>query len=904
MKIAHNELHQIKQVYLPRIIEDYGISLKENGSQSFQCLCPFHEDKNPSLHVNKKNGQWLWHCFGCHKSGNVLDFVIQYERIDFISAYAKLRNQMSDARCEIKEANEGPKQRSASNINYQELLERVIDFYHESLFEDKRGIEYLAQRGLKDDTIYQSFKIGFANGSLKNILPTVSRLKPREGEDHELVKGLQETGILNQRGNEHFYHCVIFPIFDEDGNITEIYGRRITSANSLNSSNSPTHLYLPGPHKGVWNWPCLKTSPEIVFTEGIIDALSLYILGFRNVIPLYGVHGLTEDHLRLFTKYRTEKVYLCFDNDGAGKEARERVKEKIAHLPIEVFNLELPEEYHDLNDGLQKGLSYSGFNQLKNAGQGKTISQKPVLSAVEGDNIIDTPEGTGEYPKVTKQEDTIFLDFGQRLYRVRGLTTRNLERMRVNLKLQDKQNYHLDSLDLYSSKSRSIFIKQGRKLLYAEEKELSGELNQIIQELEKLQANSLEIKTETEERKITKEEEQEAVATLKSPSLLEDILKDLEILGYVGEESNKALGYLVTISRKLEEPLSCVIISQSSAGKSALAESLEKLVPPEECLLYSRVTPQALYYMDKDALKRKVLMIEERTGGESADYSIRTLQTRKKLTQAVPIKDPNTGRIRTVSFEVEGPIAYLETTTRPRINQENATRCFELYLDESKEQTKRIQQAQKESKRLNILNKQKEKEKLIQKHQNIQRLLNQIRVVNPYAHLLEFPTEWLRTRRDHLRFLNLIEVITFLYQYQRETKKTADNQQYIESTLEDYRTAYNLAREVLGESFTELKKPQRELLNQIETLMEQKNKESVNRRQIREYTGLPDHRLRELLQELVSLEYLLVQEGRQGKSYCYQLAARANALDKILMGLTTPEELEKKLKRNEKSDKS
>jgi DNA primase len=626
----------------------------------------------------------------------------------------------------------------------------------------------------------------------------------------------------------------------------------------------------------------LKLSKEIILTESIIDAFSCYVLGFRNVIPLYGVNGLTGDHITLFQKYLTRKIYLCLDNDQAGKEGRTRVKEKLSALGIDVLQIELPSEFKDINEALQKGFTAEQF-------RGLMVSRLASLPVSQLEN-----EDEKTYPKINQQEDLILLDFGPRQYRIRGLIARNLGTMKVNLKVQSGNDYHLDSLDLYSAKARSIFISQCRKIFSAGEGELSQELSRIIGDLEKIQADSLDLKTPVKEKQMTPEQEQEALQSLKSPSLLSDILHDIETLGYVGESANKAIGYLVSVSRKLGEPLSCVIISQSSAGKSALAEFLEKLCPPEECLLYSRLTPQALYYMDKEALKRKLLIIEERTGAEAADYSIRTLQSRKKLTQAVPLKDPNTGKIRTMNFEVEGPIAYIETTTRPRINEENATRCFELYLDESKEQTKRIQQAQKEAKTLSGLNKTTARDQLILKQQNMQRLLKEVRVVNPYACLLEFPADWLRTRRDHLRFLNLIEAITFLYQYQREPKKTDQGQEYIESTLEDYRTAYDLAKEVLGESFTELKKPQRELLEKIEALLKEEHQEAVNRRQIREYSGLADHRLRELLQELVSLEYLEVKEGRQGKSFQYQLAARANALDKELMGLTTPEELARK----------
>jgi DNA primase catalytic core len=875
MRIDYTALEAIKQLNLPEIVRSYGIELKETQRESFSGLCPFHNDKNPSLYINKKNGKWLWNCFGCRQGGNVIDFVIKYEKIQFADAYNKLLSLTSNAvaHC-VNEEPSKPVIENKSAWNKAELLKRVTAFYHQTFFEDKRAAEYLSGRGIRGEEIYKAFSIGFANGSLKNTLPT--------NADNELLRTLQEIGILNQRGTEHFYGCAVFPIYDESGNIVQLYGRKISD------QDGPNHLYLPAPHKGVWNLPAIKAGGEIIITESIIDAASCYMLGARNAVPLYGVNGLTEDHLNAFKEYRTQKIRLCFDNDATGNDARQRIKEKIGSLGIDITDVFLPFKYKDINEALQNGFTAEELKQIINP-------QPLVKNASPKQSPAGVAETIEEYPKIERQEGDIYIKFAERHYRIRGLEAKNLERMRVTIKVQHGENYHLDSLDLYSSKSRSLFCGQCKKVMKADESELLYEINRIIHELEKIQTASIDIKTsEPQQPVMSASEKSEALEGLQSPTLISDILCDLSEMGYVGENANKAIGYLVAVSRKLEDPLSCVIISQSSAGKSALADVIEKLVPPEECLLYSRITPQALYYMDKGALKRKLLMIEESVGADSADYSIRTLQSKKKLTQAVPIKDPNTGRIRTVSFEVEGPIAYIETTTRPRINQENATRCFELYLDESKEQTHRIQEAQKESKTLSGLRKKEERERIIRKHQNMQRLLREVRVVTPFAHLLNFPTQWLRTRRDNLRFLNLIEAVTFLHQYQRQIRQTEDGSEYIESTIDDYKTAYLLAREVLGESFTELKKPQRELLQQIEKLASEKEEE-LTRRQIREYTGLPDYRLRDLLAELVSLEYLQVIEGRQGKSYHYQLAERAIISGKIVEGLTHPDELIRKI---------
>jgi hypothetical protein len=399
---------------------------------------------------------------------------------------------------------------------------------------------------------------------------------------------------------------------------------------------------------------------------------------------------------------------------------------------------------------------------------------------------------------------------------------------------------------------------------------------------------------------MTEADAAQATAALKRPLLLADILADMDTLGYVGEDHNKTIGYLVGVSRKLENPLACVIISQSSAGKSVLSETVERMTPPEEVRMYSRMTQFSVYYEEREGFKHKLLILEERAGGEEADYPIRSLQSRKRLTLAVPVKDPATNQIKMETRTVEGPIAYMETTTRPRIHDENATRCFELFLDESEEQTRRIHDRQRRAKTLAGFLTLGETEALVRRHHNMQRLLRAIAVVIPYADLIEFPARWLRTRRDNMRFLNLIEVICFLYQRQRPAAKAADGREYIEATEEDYAAAYSLAREIMGESFADLKKPQRELLKAIEAITsaggDGHSSDGVTRRAIREATGLADTRLRELLADLVSLEYVReLTGGGRGNTCRYAVLDHGPEGEKRLAGLTTPEELRRRL---------
>ena len=281
-------------------------------------------------------------------------------------------------------------------------------------------------------------------------------------------------------------------------------------------------------------------------------------------------------------------------------------------------------------------------------------------------------------------------------------------------------------------------------------------------------------------------ERAEALAFLKREDLLDQAAKDIDALGYVGEETNKRLLYLVAVSRKLEDPLSAIVLSQSGAGKSGLTEVIERLCPPEDVVLFTRLTPQSLYYTEPGFLDRKLVIVEERYGSMEADYSIRVLQSRKKLIAAAPVKDPQTGNMRTKVFTVEARAAFIEATTASSVNHENATRCFELQMDETEEQTKRIHERQRLLRTGRGLELRQQAEAITRRHWNAQRLLEPLSVVIPFADRLSFPSSWMRTRRDHARFLNLIEVSAFLHQHQRERSREGA----IVAALADYEAAY------------------------------------------------------------------------------------------------------------------
>jgi Mn-dependent DtxR family transcriptional regulator len=212
-------------------------------------------------------------------------------------------------------------------------------------------------------------------------------------------------------------------------------------------------------------------------------------------------------------------------------------------------------------------------------------------------------------------------------------------------------------------------------------------------------------------------------------------------------------------------------------------------------------------------------------------------------------------------------------------------------MDETPEQTRRVHDRQRLLRTERGLKLRQEAEAILRRHWNAQRLLEPLQVVTPFADQLTFPSSWMRTRRDHARYLNLIEVSAFLHQHQRERSSSGA----IVAALADYAVAYGLAGEVLADTLTDLKKPLREAYTRIHELASHGDG-TVSRREIREALNQPDSTVRRWLAELVELEYLEAEstKGGQGKSARYRIAARAPKAQ-LVLGLLSPAELAARL---------
>jgi DNA primase catalytic core len=859
IQIEYDRLNEIKQISLPDYLQSKGIQLKHNGNCSYTGLCPFHNDTSPSLSVSYKNNKWLWHCFGCNLKGTVIDFVMKMENLSFPEAYKKLALQRTEDR--------GQNIHNPSAVNPQDLLKRVVDFYHTTFKEDKRGLDYLTKRDITDQSIYLDFKLGFVNGSLRKTLP----------EGGPILETLKSLCILNQKGNEFFYNCVVFPILDDDGNIISLYGRNI---------QHKQHLYPPGPHKGIFNSKVLRTTKTVFITESIIDCLSLYQLGIKEAIPLYGTNGLTKDHIDLFAKYRITTAYLCLDNDAAGDTASKKLSQILAHLGIKTFKLTLPVDIKDPNDYLLSGARKEDFDKLVEKAQ-------PVENSITTDLFNNDVN-------ITQDDTQIIFDFKERSYRIRGLTVQRLDQLKVNIKLTNRDSYHLDTFDLYCAKQRANFVTSIKKVLSIEPSVINSDLSFIIEQLENIQAKMIEDTSKKSDNRIqmTEEERQQALEFLKSPLLFERILADFKFCGYVGEENNLLLGYLVSISRKLSTPLSILVISRSASGKSTLQDAILSVTPPEDYEKYTRLTDQALFYREENSLQHKLLAIEEEKGASGAGYSLRNLQSSGGLKSAATIKDPLTGRLTTGLFNVRGPTAMMLTTTYSQTDYETYNRFIILTIDESTQQTKLILQRQRDDQSIEGIVLKREQDKLKRLHHNAQRLIKPLEVANPYSQYLTFPESLLRARREQPKYLSIIKAVALLRQHQKEIKSANvdnDTLEYIESDLKDIELANRIANAILGHSLDEMSPPSRRLLPEIKMLVDtickkdhiEQDKCIISRRDIREFTGWSDYQIRVHIKELEDLEYLIPVCGRQGKRFTYQLCWDGSGSDgsKFLLGL-------------------
>jgi DNA primase catalytic core len=910
-RIPQAEIERLKsEVAVERLVEASGVALRRGGKDLLG-RCPFHEDTEASLVVTPAKN--LWHCFGCQVGGGPIDWVMKSQGVSFRHAVELLRN---DTPLAASVAKESTVRRLAAPVALDAddaaLLAQVVGYYHETLKASPEALAYLKARGLDHPDLIERFKLGFANRTLGLRLPLGNRVAGAE-----IRARLRKLGVIRESGHEHLNGSLVVPVFDEAGHVCEMYGRKITRALT---PGTPLHLYLPGPHRGVWNSQALAASREVILCEALIDAMTFWCAGFRNVTTSYGVEGFTDDHLDAFRRHGIERVLIAYDHDAAGDKAAAKLAERLRAEGFESWRVQFPHGM-DANEYALKvtpaarslGVAIRKAVWLgKGTAPRRDIEAEPVVVAAAQSVSVESmhaealasplaaavaakeetlpaspmPPAPSAQAPVDVRENEVVLAFGDRRWRIRGLA-KNLsyDVMKVNVLASHGERFHVDSFDLYSARARNSYLVQAAIELGVSDEILKTDLGRVLLKLEQLQDEAITraIAPEVSAAVTVSEPDQaEAMALLKAPDLLERILADFEACGIVGEATNKLTAYIAAVSRKLERPLAVVVQSSSAAGKSSLMEAVLAFVPEEERVKYSAMTGQSLFYMGETNLKHKVLAIVEEEGASRATYALKLLQSEGELTIASTAKDPETGNLTTHEYRVEGPVMIFLTTTAIEVDEELLNRCLVLSVDEGRSQTEAIHRLQRARRTLEGLFSRRERDHLIHLHQNAQRLLRPLAVVNPFAEELTFLSDKTRTRRDHEKYLTLIDAVALLHQHQRPVKSATCRGEaiaYVEVTREDLTLANRLAHEVLGRSLDELPPQTRRLLGELVALVTARMSAQAiprgevrfSRKAVRDATGWSDTQLRVHLARLAELEYVLVHRGARGQSFEYEL---------------------------------
>jgi len=917
-----------KTVDIVDLFQSFGVQLSKKG-KSYSGKCPWHNDTNPSLSVDRDRG--LYNCFGCGESGDIFSLTEKIKGCGFkeASAYLKSFSAISPPRNDTPHVEETASPSAPHAPSVDELAERnegsgvgaqagisltaIAEYYHKRLYDNDKAIQYLHGRGLENIQNYERFMIGFADGSMLEKI----------GKDQRNT--LVDLGIITAGGKEHFANCVTFPIVDDLGVVVGIYGR------SIDPEAKTKHLYLKGKHRGVFNRKASKVFDEIILTECIIDALSLIELGVENVQALYGTNGFTSEHLRTLIDDRVKTVLLALDNDAPGREASEKLKAKLLaeSFTVKVISPRLP-----LPLGEGRGAGAKDWNEYLTGG-GTAEGVKNAVKDAENATATEAPAPSQNGFKVNEEHSGYAFTIGEITYRVGNVKEMFVGSLRVQIKAEinhppagslgasgemSTQRYY-DSADLYSSRSRRSYAMNLSKEFNLEPRRIEKDLISILEYLENERDRKLS-GGKDQAAEMTPQERELGLSLLRDPRLFERIVEDMELLGYVGEDLNKMLVYLAASSRKLDSPISVLILSGSAAGKSYIVDTVKELLPPEDVLALTSLSDQALNYAED--LDHKFLSLGEAVHSEPVEHQIREIISGRMISRLVTLKDPKTGKLKSELITAPAALSMVITGTKYDVNPENATRFFVVNIDETKEQTKRIHKRQRRKFSLESLQEKRNiLPQIVKTHQAAQRLLRNIFVYIPYAEDIDFPDHLMRTRRDHDRFLDLIVCVAYLRQYQKEIRRDtstmlsagtssepgASGIEYIEADYEDYAIARDiLVNGILASTMRELPRGSIDLYDELREIIRKLSRKKdlnpvdvgISQREIREHTGLGHSWVKMHVRLLVEYEYLIVERAHgRGSRAVYRLREDAPISEITFSMIPTREELEGRVRDRE-----
>jgi DNA primase/predicted transcriptional regulator len=803
------EIADIKQsLSILKVLAHYNLVPDRNN----RLKCPFHDDTTPSFQVYPKTN--TWHCFSSNckaGSGDQVDFIMKYKQISKHEAILKAQELMGIIP-------EKPKQEA----DYIKLFE---------------GFKYALQRSPRAKEYLTSRKL---------MLPDIGY---NSGHQYEKLK-----------------NCIVFALRNKAGQVISLYGRSI-----LNDENA-RHFYTAG-RQGLYpGYPKADTT-KLILTEAIIDAATLLqlpeITAQYAVLSLYGTNGLTDEHRQAIKDlHQLQEVILFFDGDEAGRQAIKKHYQELSSLKpgIKVSYVETPNN-EDVNS-----LSISHEPEIFP----HLLENRIFLFQLKEENPLPAIQQTKPVLNTRNSEYITFTTDDLQIVLLGGINLQQLDRLRVTIKISrvdtpDPLHSIRHTLDLYNADYLEKFIAGASSRLETGTTVLNRAIAQLIDEIERYRLTRIESMKEQKPRRkeLTDEQKRKAIAYLQAPNLMERTGEDLGKTGVIGEETSRLLMYLVFTSRLRDQPLHIISLGSSGTGKTYLQEKIAELIPEHDKLEITILSENAFYYFEQTELKHKLVLIEDMDGAENVLYPLRELQSKKRISKTIPIKDSK-GNLKTITLKVEGPICLAGTTTRERLYEDNANRSILIYIDGSTEHRELVMDYQR---RLSAgkIDSSRERQ-LKESFKNMQMVLHTISVRNPYAELLKIPEYVFKPLRTNSHYLAFIETVTFYHQYQRDVKTDpSTSERYIETTPEDIRWANFLLKDVLLAKSDELPRQVREFFEGVKYHVKVTQKESFYAKEIRQKLRLNPMTVNRYLRELETRGYIRKVGGNRKSGFEYEV---------------------------------
>lgn len=339
------------------VISQY-ISLKNSGS-NYSGLCPFHNEKTGSFHVNQK--KQIYKCFGCGEGGDVINFIMKIENMDFIEAVKLLAEKNGiEFKTNLSEAD---KKKMESIKLIQEIHLKAARYYFTNLINSKNsGYDYIRRRGLSDKII-KKFGLGYSLNSWNSLMEYLLSIGY---EKKDLVK----SGLVTHKENDNKYYDrfrnrVMFPIFDYRGNVIG-FGGRVLDNSLPKYLNSPDSL-LFNKRLNLYGLNYAKksiTNDTLILVEGYMDLISLYEYGIENVVATLGT-ALTNEQGKLIKRYASTAI-ISYDSDDAGIQATLRAIQILRgqNINVRVLNLQ---DCKDPDDFIKKYKKEGFLKSIENS---------------------------------------------------------------------------------------------------------------------------------------------------------------------------------------------------------------------------------------------------------------------------------------------------------------------------------------------------------------------------------------------------------------------------------------------------------------------------------------------------------------------------------------------------------